>query len=78
MNPEEAKQRDRELAKWRMRRLRAGGRPYDKARQYATRDLVAAHRDEFDRLFREHLYTLQALQIAPIDGGMDANPGDSG
>ena len=55
-------ERDRRLARARMRRLRAGGvTPADKARYYAIAALIKTHRAEFDRLVREyHVVNWQA------------------
>jgi hypothetical protein len=47
--------RDRALARERMRRLRADGLTvHDKARHYATRTIIANHKDEFIRLKHEY------------------------
>jgi hypothetical protein len=53
-----AKDRDRVMAKFRMRKLRArsgGLTTFDRARNEATIRLIRAHRAEFDQLRKEHI-----------------------
>jgi hypothetical protein len=76
---EEARKRDRELARKRMRKRREdGSTPYDRARNWATRELIELHRKEFDELrlgylrsWLAHPSTRSGAAVEEKHGGSD-------